>query len=412
MNLSRLALRLIACLVLASPPGLSLAHAADPTVAAAPSRERARMNQQVFDRVWSEVRADYYDPELHGVDWDQARRTFRPQALAASDDRALYRVVNQMLDLLDDDHASAASPAVARRQATLRQRRATIGVTLRPAPAAPGVYTVERVRKDSPAHEAGVREGWRLDTTGEGAWHPELDVVEGRTVTLAFAEADGRREVDVTPRVLDPRPAFSADRSRDGVVVLTVEGFEPGLGDWLGRELAATPEEADVVLDLRGNPGGRLLEAEAVLSCFLPRDQVWATRTARSGRGVVMRAAGGCGRLDGPVTHDVAVLIDADSRSAAELTPAALQEAGRAVIVGEATPGAVLISQETRLPDGGKLTLSRADFVTAGGVRLEKRGVRPDVYAKVDGSGVDPALDAAITALATPQSVSVGPRVF
>lgn len=106
-----------------------------------------------------------------------------------------------------------------------------------------------------------------------------------------------------------------------------------------------------------------------------------------------------------PADNPVAILVDAESRSAAELTPAALQEAGRAVVVGEQTAGAVLISQETRLPDGGRLTLSRADFVTSGGVRLEKRGVRPDILAARSAedsrAGRDPVLEAALAALRT-----------
>jgi carboxyl-terminal processing protease len=99
----------------------------------------------------------------------------------------------------------------------------------------------------------------------------------------------------------------------------------------------------------------------------------------------------------------VALLVDQYSRSAAELTPAALQEAGRAVVVGEHTGGSVLISQDTRLPDGGRLTLSRADYITAGGVRLEKRGVTPDVIVartlEDRRAGRDPMLDAALEAL-------------
>ena len=371
---------------------------------ARPSRERARMNQRVFDRVWTEVRGQYYDPALHGVDWNAARRTYRRQALAAPDDRALYRVLGEMLALLDDDHAGASAPAIARRLDTVRQPRAAIGVSLRPDPGKPGVYVVETVRENSPAEAAGVAAGWRLDTTGPGAWFPELDVVDGQTVTLVFADPDGaRRSVTVTPRVMQPRPPFRVDLSRPGVAVLRVDAFDPGLGDWMGRQLAALPSDTDVVLDLRGNPGGRLLEADAVLSCFLPRDRAWATRTTRAGRAIVMKTAGGCGDLDAPAPNDVAVLVDANSRSAAELTPAALQEARRAVVVGEQTAGAVLISQDTRLPDGGRLSLSRSDFVTAGGVRLEKRGVTPDLTAPVADeptAGLDPALDLAIAALA------------
>ena len=372
-------------------------------VAVAPDRERARMNQRVFDRVWSEVRSQYYDPRLHGVDWSAARKAYRPRALSATDDRALYVVLGEMLALLNDDHAGAAPPAVARRQDNLRDRRAALGLLLRPDPAARGDYTVETVRTGSPAEAAGVTEGWRL-RTGDGRWSPELDVVAGQPVQLTFMDEAGMaRPMELVPVVMEPQPAFVARRDRPGVVVLRVEGFEAGLGDWMGAELAQLTPDTDVVIDLRGNPGGRLMEADAVLSCFLPRDRAWATRTARSGRQYTLRTAGGCGDLTAPVSNDVAVLVDGSSRSAAELTPAALQEAGRAVVVGEPTAGAVLISQESRLPDGGRLTLSRADFVTSGGVRLEKHGVTPDLSATVTRedrrAGLDPALDAAIAAL-------------
>lgn len=395
-------------LALVAAPAFAAEAGPSPVAApsTAPDRERARMNQRVFDRVWNEVRTEYYDPGLHGVDWNAARETFRPRALAASDDRALYAVLTEMLALLNDDHAGVSPPAVARRQDTLRQRRAAIGVSLRADPERPGTYRVESVRPGSPAEAAGVAEGWRLETGG-GRWSPEQDVVEGRSISLAFFdEADTPRPLDLTPLVMEPQPAFVADRSRPGVVVLRVDGFEAGLGRWMGDELAGLSPETDVVVDLRGNPGGRLMEADAVLSCFLPRDQAWATRTPRSGRRLVMRTAGGCGDLAGPVPNDVVILVDADSRSAAELTPAALQEARRAIVIGEQTAGAVLISQDTPLPDGGRLTLSRADFITSGGVRLEKRGVTPDLSAPVSRAdrraGRDPALDAALTALAGP----------
>lgn len=371
------------------------------------------MNQRVFDQVWAEVRGQYYDPGLHGVDWNEARRAFRPRAIAASDDRALYAAIGEMLRLLNDDHAGAAPPAVARRQDQLRERRAAIGVTLRPDPERPAEYTVESVRTGSPAATAGISEGWRLVIADDG-WSPEQDVVEGRTLHLTFTDEEGAQHpLSITPVVMEPRPAFVADTPRPGVMVLRIEGFEPGLGRWMGDQLAGLAPDTDVVIDMRGNPGGRLLEADAVLSCFLPNDRAWATRTSRSGRRVVMRTGGGCGDLDQPVANDLAILVDGSSRSAAELTPAALQEAGRAVVVGEPTAGAVLISQETRLPDGGRLTLSRADFVTSGGVRLEKHGVTPDLSATVTRedrrAGRDPALDAAIAALGerSPRDIAI-----
>ncbi|WGM30283.1 S41 family peptidase [Brevundimonas sp. NIBR11] len=399
-------LSIIAGAVLLTGTAFASAPAVAQTVQAAapaPSRDRARMNARVFDTVWSLVRRQYYDPALHGLDWNAARQTYRPQALAALDDRALYRTLSTMLDQLDDEHAGAISPAMARRQDELRTRRAVMGVSL--ARQDGDVWRIESVRSGSPAEEAGLQPGWLLQTVDGQSWGVDFDVREGHPIQLDLTdEAGSAHRVMVTPRLMDPIPAFSADRSRPGVLVLRVEAFESGLGRWLGQSLADLPPETDVILDLRGNPGGLLMEADAALSCFLPGDRQWATRVSRNGRPAALTILAGCGALGGPVTNDVALLVDGSSRSAAELTPAALQEAGRALVIGEHTAGAVLISQDTPLPDGGRITLSRADYLTAGGVRLEKRGVEPDIVvtrtAEDRRAGRDPALDAAIAVLA------------
>ena len=405
----RVSVRLFSLLLLGLPlSGPAAAQPAGSTVsiqsmAAPQTRDRVRLNQRVFDRVWSEVRRGYYDPTLHGVDWNAARAQFRPQALAATDERGLYRVINEMLDLLDDGHAAASPPAAVRRQEVQFARRAVMGLTLMRGET-PDDWTVERIRPGSPAEEAGVQLGWSLNSVDGRPWGPDVETHEGQPVQLVLTdEAGQRRETALTPRVMDAVEPFTADKSRPGVLVLRVEQFDKGLGAWMGSELEGLPADVDVVLDLRGNPGGRLMEAEAVLTCFLPANQAWATRRGRSGRAVVLRAAGDCGDRRDPLSNDVAVLVDQGSRSAAELTPAALQEARRGIVVGEKTGGSVLIAQETNLPDGGKLTLSRADFVTSGGMRLEKRGVTPDIAAPRSvaqrRAGDDPALEAAIAAL-------------
>ena len=388
--------------VLVSGTATAPVVAAAQTVEARASRERIRMNARVFDTVWHTVRRQYYDPDLHGVNWNAARETWRPQAIVATDDRALYRAVSGMLDLLDDEHAGAVSPAAARRQDQLRTRRAVMGVAL--SRQGGGVWRIDTVRAGSPAAEAGLEPGWLLQAVDGQSWGVDFDVEEGRPIQLDLTDEAGEpRRVQVTPRMMDPLPAFSVDASRPGVVLLRIEGFEAGLGRWLGRRLAEISPETDVILDLRGNPGGLLLEADAVLSCFLPAQQEWATRVARNGRPVTLSISPGCGSLEAPVANDLVLLVDRSSRSAAELTPAALQETGRALIVGEHTAGAVLISHDTPLPDGGRLTLSRADYVTAGGVRLEKRGVEPDIVvvrtAEERRAGRDPVLDAALAAL-------------
>lgn len=73
------------------------------------------------------------------------------------------------------------------------------------------------------------------------------------------------------------------------------------------------------------------------------------------------------------------MLVDGATGSAAEIFAAVLQEHGRATIIGRKTAGAVLASWFHSLPDGGELQLSRMDYVTPKGRRLENDGVEPDV---------------------------------
>lgn len=374
-------------------PAVRAQDAAPAAAVAADAAERRAMNGRVFDRVWTEVRREYYDPTLNGVDWDAARETWRPQALAATDDGQLYAALNGMLDLLDDAHAAASSPASVRRQDAQHRDRPVIGITV--SREDDGVYRVVTVREGSAAADAGVQVGWRLG----GGWTPDHDVIAGQAVRVDFLDETGVIQArELMPRIMPPLPVFTADRSRPGVLVLSARAFDPGMARWMGAELAGLPEDVDVILDLRANSGGRLYEAEGVLGCFLPRQMPWAWRTGRGGKRQALTTGAPCGELEAPLPNDLAVLVGPGSRSAAELTPAALQESGRALIVGAPTAGAVLISLDTDLPDGGRLTLSRADFVTVSGVRLEKTGVRPDVITPTS----DEALDAAIAALADP----------
>jgi carboxyl-terminal processing protease len=104
-----------------------------------------------------------------------------------------------------------------------------------------------------------------------------------------------------------------------------------------------------------------------------------------------------------PFTGPLAILTDEGSASASEILAAGLQEAKRAVVVGDATLGAVLPSVIESLPGGAVMQYVVADFKTPKGVALEGRGVQPDrrvveTRAALRG-GRDPVLDAALVAL-------------
>jgi carboxyl-terminal processing protease len=104
-----------------------------------------------------------------------------------------------------------------------------------------------------------------------------------------------------------------------------------------------------------------------------------------------------------PFTGPVAILTDEGTASTSEMVAAGLQEARRAVVIGDVTLGAVLPSVIESLPGGAVMQYVVADFKTPGGVLLEGRGVLPDrrvVETRAAlGAGRDPVLEAALAAL-------------
>jgi carboxyl-terminal processing protease len=136
------------------------------------------------------------------------------------------------------------------------------------------------------------------------------------------------------------------------------------------------------------------------LQLIYARDVAFGEFVQRNQRQVRMRINGG-GRaaFAGPVV----VLVDERSASAAEIFAAAIKETERGTVVGRPTAGAVLASVEERLPDGGKLQISIRDYRTQHGVRLEGRGVEPNVPVPLSLDDIrrntDRDLDAALSLL-------------
>lgn len=390
---------LVAALWLLAPAGLAEARELQRSPAAAaadrPETQRTALNRRVFERVWRTVQQNYYDPGFNGVDWAAMRETYRPRALAATDEAALYRILGEMMDRLDDAHANVSSPTAARYDANRDKPRPQLGVLLLRTD---GRYYLEDVRAGSPAEEARVELGWEVRSVDGRPFTPGLSLPEGVPVAVEFVDvAGGLRSMSITPRLMPP-PVRKKAEYREGVLVLTFDGFDKGVTRWIDEQLSATPAGTRLVLDLRNNRGGLLAEAQGVLRCFLPQDLAWAQFRNRQGSEARLTATGACRAFEGPM----AVLVNGASRSAAELVPAALQEQGRAVVVGRRSAGDVLVSTEFKLPDGGEMSLSIADIRMAGGARLEKNGVQPDIAAATTledrRAGRDPALDAAVAA--------------
>ncbi|MFJ8104201.1 S41 family peptidase [Streptomyces sp. NPDC096132] len=247
-----------------------------------------------------------------------------------------------------------------------------------------GRIEVTKVRSGSPAASAGIRVGDRLRGVDghEVDGRPVTEVVSllrgdatdaaaGTTVTL-----DLQRGTRVWTRTLR-RALLSTDsvtvrRLSDGATVIRISAFTRGVGDAVRAAVRQAPADGGIVLDLRGNSGGLVAEATDTASAFLDGGLV-ATYDV-DGEQHALHAEPG-GDTDRPLV----ALVDGGTMSAAELLTGALQDRGRAVVVGSRTFGKGSVQMPSTLPDGSVAELTVGHYRTPSGRSVDGTGITPDL---------------------------------
>lgn len=135
------------------------------------------------------------------------------------------------------------------------------------------------------------------------------------------------------------------------------------------------PSLAGYILDLRGNPGGLLDQSVAVSDMFVTSGRIVSTH----GRHPDSHQYFDAEPDDAAHNLPVVVLVNGNSASASEIVAAALQDSGRAAVVGTGSFGKGTVQTVLRLPNDGELTLTWARFHAPSGYALQDRGVMPDV---------------------------------
>jgi carboxyl-terminal processing protease len=297
--------------------------------------------------------------------------------------------ISGILRELGDPYTDYLTPS---EYAALRTRtaRSYSGVGLTVAPSRQGLLVTSTF--GGPAREAGIRRGDRIVRiqgrpagelsfehslsliTGEKGTLVRLTVKRARQGTIHFALV--RQEIDapsVRARLVKVRGA------RHGYVRL--HSFRAGTAARLERAVRRVVRSGakGVIVDLRDNPGGLIAQAIASVSLFVDEAVVCTTAGLHQNRRV-FRTSGEPRFPRVPLV----VLVNAASASAAEIVAAALQEHGRAIVVGRRTFGKASVQSIRPLSTGGALKLTTATYRTPNGRDLAERGVRPSVRAYDD----------------------------
>jgi carboxyl-terminal processing protease len=397
------------------------------------SPERRAQHLASFDQIWTTVRDRHWDPTLHGVDWEGAKRELRPQVEAAESDTEARRAMDALISRLGQTHFNLIPGDLYE----------LLGDGTAPYSGDTGIRVrvlgrraiISSVVEGSPAARAGVRPGWEIVRVGDIEVRPRLErlvkelpdtllkpadlatAVEGRLrgnvgeeVRLECDTGSGPARVLAVPletpggvrTILGNLPPVwvrtDARTLPGGIGYFQLSAFANPvhvMGEF-GKAVERFRNAPGLVLDLRGNQGGAFNIVMGMLGWLIPdRDRQVGTVIQRSlTLKIVVQPR------PEPFAGRVAVLVDGLSMSGSEVTAAALQDTGRARVFGSRTAGAVLGSTVERLPNGDRFQFAFSDYVSITGRRLEGHGVVPDVAVELTREalidGHDPVIDAAV----------------
>jgi carboxyl-terminal processing protease len=329
-------------------------------------------NDQIVDDVLGLLQRDYYRPV--------SRTQLINQGLAAA------------VASLNDPYSHYFDPADYQSFENQSNPHLT-GVGIDVAPEARGLLVVD-VFPGSPAAKAGLARGDLITNVGsvslaKRSANFSASLIKGRAgtrVSLTVRRGSRRRTVslvraDITVPVASGR-VLDYHGKKIGAVDLT--SFTAGSGSELRAQVDKVLHQGAkaLVLDLRENGGGLLEEGVNVASIFIPDGTIVSTAGRSQPRQVYLAKGGAI-----PTSIPLVVLVDRGTASAAEIVTGALQDRGRAKVVGTHTYGKGVFQEIEPLPNGGALDFTVGEYFTPSGRNLGGGGVKrgagitPNVYA-------------------------------
>lgn len=352
---------------------------------------------EMFGDAWRTMKYRFYDPKMHGMDWDAAKAKYEPLVKDVGDRQELLNIINEMIGELNASHTGSAPPPGGRAAGGVST--GNLGFDLEPDKAA-GRYKVTYVYEGGPADKDWVKvnvgdyliaiggkqvkagdEYWELlndrlnrkvevtlnnKPSEDGAWKARIETVNGQAyATLRYDRwvKERRQKVD---ELSNGRVGYIHIRAMDQP---SLRKFEKEIREFRNKEA--------MIIDQRWNGGGNI--EQELLAILVQREyEVWVPRgTEASGRPF----AG----YFGPKV----VLQNWRSASNAEMFPAGFRALGLGKVIGTPTMGAVIGTGSYSLIDGSTVRTPGVGVYLADvkHTNMENYGVQPDI--RVDNAPED-----------------------
>ena len=361
----------------------------EPT-ATPPSTAGGEQGMDLFWEAWQIVQSEYYGD-------------------LPNQDELTYGAIRGAVNTLGDPYTAFVEPQAA---AIMREDQSGsfegIGalVTMED-----GVLSIVSVYEDRPAQKAGLRKGDVIaqvdDTPIENmSIYEAISLIRGPAGTSVHLkvvrEGEEPFEVDVVRAKIDIE-LVTSKMLDDGIGYVRLTQFDntatAKLATAIEELLAQNPK--GLILDLRSNPGGLLIESVQTAGLFLPQGTDVLIERFKDGTENPYTTS------DEPVAPDIplVVLVDAGSASASEIVAGALQDHGRAVLIGDKTFGKGSVQLLHELSDGSELRVTVARWFTPKGRAIHGEGLDPDIVVGITQEDIDaerdPQLDRAVEYLLT-----------
>ena len=359
----------------------------DPSVASAPSSVSdggAELNAeedeafQLYWEAWRLLERDYYGDIPH-------------------DDEVTYGAIRGAVNTLGDPFTAFIDPEIAeinREDDTGSFEGIGAYVTMRD-----GRLVSVNTFKDHPAEEAGVRRGDIVlqvdDTVIENmSVYEAITLIRGEAgtpvVLTILREGQDEFEVEIVRARIDI-PVVESEMREDGIAYVSLFDFSSEATAKLRAAIEELQEQdpEGLVLDLRGNPGGWLNEAVETSGLFLSEDALVLIERFKDGTEQTYEAPNRPAAPDIPMV----VLVDGGSASASEIVAGALQDHGRAILIGEKTFGKGSVQWPHELSNGAEMRVTVARWFTPSDRAIHGEGLEPDIEVEITEEDLDAELD-------------------
>lgn len=340
--------------------------------------------------------------------WDVWERVNDKYAGKVDNQQMVYDAINGALRSLDDPYTLFLPPEEAKRfNEDLKGSFDGIGAEIERRD---GNLTVVAPLESSPAEKAGIQakdiivkiDGMETENMSLDEAIDKIRGEKGSKVTLTVAR-QGAGDLIEIPINRDTIVVKSVkwEIKNDNIGYIKVSQFgedtEVLINEAIDEMLTKKPK--GLIVDVRNNPGGFLDAAVDITSLFTSERGAIVKEENKDGRIVELKATSNPKLVGTPMV----ILVNGGSASASEIFAGALQDFGRAKLVGEKTFGKGSVQELESVKGGGALRVTIAKWLTPKGRQINKEGINPDVEIKPSEEDIknkkDPQLDKAIELL-------------